>query len=572
MNISSKSDCEYLREIAKQRFDRIRQDWIEYGSWLVPHRITWLQSRNEYDRARRNRHIVDQTHILAHRSYVAGFMEGNTSSTRPWYRCGSKDPDINLEPEVHSWLDKFTRRTLQHLMSGNFYNAAPVFYSDYGVFNTGAQYIEEKEDGSLFFHDLVPGSYFVLNDGYGQPVTMVREFSLTVKALIETYAEPGMTNISSSVRYMYDNGNYSEMVDIVQIISKNTDFEPDLAQGGLNKKWISKTYESHMQIEGAAGKINENFKPHPGDKDKWLEIKATRRKPFIVGKSHSDMNFEYGLVGPTSLSLGSIRSLNKKAISKDQAIEQILRPAMQGPSTLRKSYVSTNANTYVPIDAMTYGKAKMERIFEISQTLVPLVEDVQDLRQMVDKLYFSDFLLYLTKNPKTRTATETEAIVQEQQLVIGPQLQSLNWSYNVPVVDYVMDYTLYEDRAFLNANPIPDKLQGESLRPEFISVFAQAQRAADLPVLERYLGYVNGVAQIDPKAVDKFNVDKYLDIIEDRLYLPAGVNRDQGVVDAMRESAQREAQQMRELEKLNQATSAAKNVGVKVNQGEGETQ
>jgi hypothetical protein len=183
---------------------------------------------------------------------------------------------------------------------------------------------------------------------------------------------------------------------------------------------------------------------------------------------------------------------------------------------------------------------------------------------MVDKLYYADFLLFLSKNPKTRTATETNAILQEQQLVIGPNLQSLNWSYNVPVIEFVMDYVLFEG-AWIQENPPPEALTEKALRPEFISPFAQAQKAADLPSIDRYIAMVMDVGQVNPRIFDKVNLDKLADLYEDRLFLPAGLNNPQAKVDAMREQAQMQAQQQQMLqEALPAVAGAAKDMGLKL--------
>src|SRR5574338_165530 len=89
----NKTTCEFIRHQAKQKFDQVRSTWIQCGEWSMPYRISWLKNQTEGDR--NNNHIVDPTHILALRSYVAGFLEGNTSATRPWFRVGTGDPDRN---------------------------------------------------------------------------------------------------------------------------------------------------------------------------------------------------------------------------------------------------------------------------------------------------------------------------------------------------------------------------------------------------------------------------------------------------------------------------------------------
>lgn len=558
----SKTKCEFIRELAKQRFYRAQGSWIECGKWAAPHRIKWMLSRGMGEGARNNAHIVDATHILALRSYVAGFLEGNTSASRPWYRFGVSNQEVGERPEVHQWLERFTNRTLQVLGGGNFYDAAGQFYYDFGVFNTGAHYIEERDRG-LHFHTLIPGSYYVLNNGYNEPSVLIREFSLTVEAIVKTYAKKNKSgriiwdNISPMVKKMYNDGNLTQQFVIIHMMCENPVFDPNEPQVLLNKKWLSLTYEIGDST-GTAGVFGEEYGPIEEyfANDRYLQITASRRKPFIVGKSDSGNNFEYGEKGPTLDALGLIKSLNKKAIAKDQALEQILAPALQGPANLRKSYISQTAKTYVPLDPTSLAQKGLRPIFDVNPILQPLVQDVDDLRSQVGKLYYEDFLLYLTQNPKTRTAAETNAVVQEQQLVIGPALQSLNWTYNVPVVEFIADYVMFDDPVMQNY-PMPEILGGLTLKPEFISVFAQAQKAADLPGIERYLRMVTEVGTINPAIFDKANVDKIADIYEDRLFLPFGLNNPQDKVDAMRQQAQAEARRQQMLQETIPAMAGA---------------
>lgn len=565
----NKADCEYIRYLAKQKFDKVRPTWIEAGRWTLPHRTYWMEAQTEQG-PRANQHIVDSTHILALRSYVAGFLEGNTSATRPWARIQSKDEELNLVPENHTWLDKYTRRVHNALSSSNYYSSAGVFYGDYGVFNTGAHFIDELDDG-LFFHNLVPGSYFVIANSFGEAVVLVIERSLTVKALVDRYAKKkngawDWSNISKRVRELYEKSEYTQMIDIVTVVEENPDFNPEEPQVLLNRKWIRKTYEL-ASASGPHYQGNESVGIDPMDKSEagvFLHISASKRKPFIVGASDRSGNFEYGEKGPTTDALGLIKSLNKKAIGKDQALEQMLRPALQGPANLRKSYITTAPNSYVPLDASSLSQKGLRSIFEINPAIGSLIQDVSDLRQQVDKLYYADYLLYLSRNPKTRTAAETNAIVNEQQLIIGPNLQSLNFTYNVPVIEFVMDFVLDSD-PFLE--PPPEALAGSFLKVDFISVFAQAQKAADLPSVERYLQMIMNVGQIDPRIFDKANLDKIADLYEDRLYLPAGLNNPQSKVDAMRQQALAQRQRDQAInETLPAVASAAKDVGLKVKQ------
>lgn len=544
MKAGSKQHCEFLRHQGKTIFNQIRGTWCDLLRWTMPYKASWILSQTPGER--KNQHIVDPSHLFAMRSCVAGFSEGNTSATRPWYRAGTRDSDTNDSYKAKEWLQHLTRRTLSYLQSSNYYDAATIFYYDFHAVNTGAHYFQELENGGFHVHTLIPGSYYVINDGFGVASILIREFCLNVKSVVDQYGKKNKSglrdwsNISKNVRKMYEDGNYTQKVDIVHIIMENPDYDISNPNSPMNRKWLELTYE----MGGGQGNHNYNGDAEFGDEGGWLKDEVflkrhtTKRKPFVVGKSTS--TFEYGETGPTLDALGLIKSLNKKAIGKDQALEQMLNPTLQGPASLKKSYVNTNPNTYVPLDSRTMAsKGKLESIFNISPAIGAVVQDVNELRQMVDKAYYVDYLLYLSQNPKTRTAAETNAIVEEQQRVIGPALLALNTTYNNPVIEWVMDYVLFEDPYL---EPPPSELEGQALKPEMVSVFAQAQRAADLPSIDRYVAMISQVAQLDPRVLQKANLDKLADLYEDRLYLPSGLNNPQDKVDAMREQAQMQAQ------------------------------
>lgn len=563
-------EYEYFRQQANQKFELIKPTMLDCLKWAAPWRGKWLNS--ERNGNRNNQHIVEGTHILAHRSYVAGFLEGNTSAARPWYRLQNRSEDKNSRFVNKQWQQKYTNSTLNILGRSNFYHAAGLLYYDLGGVNTGAYWIDETKAG-LYFHNLIPGSYKVINNSMGEAVMMVREMSLTVKALVDRYGKKDKngaaiwSNFSNRVKNLYTIGNYTDMIDIVCICHLNEDFDPDRPQILLNRKWLACTYElgtgsGQYYQEGQEFGVNPDIQ----GKDVFLLKSAFKRKPFIVAKSHSNANYEYGEQGPTLDSLGIIKSLNKKVIAKDQALDQMLKPALQGPANLKKSYITTQSNSYVPLDPTSLSQKGLRPVFDVNPAIAPLLQDQGDLRQQVNEFYYANFLLYLIQNPKTRTATETDAILKEQQLVIGPNLQSLNISHNIPVIEYVADYALDEDP---NLEDPPPDIAGDFIKIDLISVFAQAQKAADIPSIDRATAMIKEIGQIPggEKIWDKLNLDKLADLYEDRLYLPAGLINPQSKVDAMREQALAMQQRQQMLEQtLPAVAGASKDLGIQAQQ------
>ena len=550
----SRQDFELLRQDAKQKFQERKAEWTEWLLWTMPHRAKWLVNPND-DRVK-GYPVVDGTHILAQRSFVAGFLEGNTSASRPWLRYSHPDPDRNRFTPNREWLDQATNRVLSTLSNSNFYHQAGQFYYDYGSVNTGCHIFKKLERG-LHVYTLLPGSYYVINNALNEPDMLIREFSMHALALVKRYGKKkngswDWSTFTPAVKMLWDKSDTTTMIECVEIFCRNKEFTSEFAVSGNNRMWTNVTYETgSATTNGFANYISQ---PTAADAVN-LEVGYSRRRPFIVGKSHGDT--PYGEQGPTSSAIGLIRSANKKAISKDLALEKMLDPTTQGPAHIRKAYLTSQARKHIPLDATAMAQGGLRTIYDINPAVATLSADVIDIRQQIERFYYADFLLYLSNNPKTRTAEEVREIVTEKQSVIGPNLQTLNWSYNMPVAEYLLDFVLSEDPYL---PPPPEDLQGQFINTEFTSVFAQVQKAFDLPQINQYVSQWMQVAQLNPKAWDNINLDVLAKTYEDRYYLPAGLNNSQSYVDAMRRQAAQQMQRQQMMEAIPAAAAASKDM------------
>jgi hypothetical protein len=548
----SKSDFETIHKDAKQRFEELKAGWLDKLLWTTPARARHLLGT---DREKINGYpIFDGTHILAQRSNVAGFLEGNTSPSRPWIRYVHPDKDRNRFAPNREFLDRVTNRALGHLSNSNFYFEAGQFYYDFSVVDTGCHIIKRRGN-YVHFYTLQPGSYFILNNAFGEVEMLIREFCLNPKQLTNRYGKKkdgqyDWSMFSQKVKDLYERSNTTAKIECVEIYTRNKDYNPSIPLGGSHRQWTSVVYETG--VFSGAGFNNQNYEPNDVKDPKYLEINYYRRRPFVVGKAQGEL---YGEKGPTTDAIGLIRSLNKKAVSKDIAIEKMLDPTTQGPASIRKSYLTTQARKHIPLDATAAAQGGMRSVYEINPAINALVMDVDDMRRQVEKFYYADFLMFLSNNPKTRTATEAAGVIEEQKSVIGPNIQSLNSTYNVPISEYMLDFTIENDPYI---GDIPEDLQGEWIETEFISPFAQAQKAFDLPQINQFVAQWSQIAQLIPSAWNNININKLAEIYEDRYQLPAGLNNPATEVEAMMKQAQAQAERQQQLEALPMAADAAK--------------
>lgn len=561
---TSVQNLDHLRDEANKQWQMVESSVKEAIYWTMPHRLPYLTG--EEHGKRNNQHIVDPTHIIALRSYVAGFSEGNTSASRSWFKYRHPDTLMNKVTSSKKWIDHFNDRCTANAQQSNLYLALGEFYYEYGSANTGVLFLETRNK-KMFWTVIPAGSYRLMMGPDGRSNILIYERCMSVKMIVEEYGtytesgKPDWSKFSERVKNAYESGRYSEEIEIVTVVQPNKMFSERLIELGKNRKYVATTYESTKPARSAGydptmGKY-QYIKNDDGS-DKILRTGYYKKQPFIAGKNSGGM-FPYGERGPTTESLGLIKANNKRRLKQDKAIDQMVDPTTYGPASVRKSYLSTAPSVHVPMSPEEMKLGGLKRLFEINPAIGALIQDTKDERGLINKLYYQDFLLYLTQNQKTRTAEEVRAVQSEQQLVVGPNFQSLNWTVNLPLTDMIADWTLAND-PFLP--PPPKELGGQSIQPVFISLFAQAQKSADLPNIQTFLNMVLGVGTVNQEIMLKLDTSVLADIFEDRLFLPAGLVRSKEDVDAMKEQMQNDMRKQQQLETIQAAAGAAKDLGI----------
>lgn len=559
--------CEIIRSEADVYYGNVSNTLKECTYWTIPHRLPFLTG--EKHGTRNNNHIVDPTHILALRSGVAGFLEGNTSSTRAWNIYRHQDAAMEHISSVRQWFDTFNRRCLYNAQSSNLYHALGEFYYEYLINNTAVLF-KDKLNNKMFFTCLPVGSYRLLNGLDGRADTLIYIRKMSVKNVVDTYGtydESGLpiwSNFSSLVKEAYCASAYSEEIDVVTVIERNPEYNAKQIELGKNRAYISMTYEAPNSGIGTSTmkwRNTYNWESEVYNNNKFLKIGYFKNKPFLAAKSTGGA-FPYGERGPTLDALGVIKSLNKNRINKDKVLQQMTDPTFMGPANFRKSYLTSNPGAFVPLSNDDLAKGGLKPMFQHTPAIGALFEDIKDERSIVSKLYYQDFLLYLTQNQKTRTAEEVRAVESEKQLVVGPNFQALEWTCNKPLANMIAEFTLYDD-TLLPAPP--PELAGQTIEPTFISLFAQSQRSADLPSIQTFLNMVLGVAPVNQEILLKLDTDVLGDIYSDRLFLPYGLVRSKEDVDALKAKMQADMQKQQQLEALKVKAGAAKDLGIQQN-------
>lgn len=493
--------------------------WREIGEVLLPRAGRFdIWKKNKGDK--RHNNIIDSTGTKALRTLAAGLMAGMTSPARPWFRLSTSDPQLAEAPAVKDWLHKVTVLIRLVFDRSNTYRSLHMLYEELGCFGTAATIIEPDFENILHHHPLTIGEYAIAADRKGVVNTLAREFMIPVGAMV---LEFGLNNCSHTVRDLWYNHNLDAEVPVCHLIYPRAYSDRDARKrDAKNMPFASVYFES----------ARERVRP-----DQMLRESGYLRFPALTPRWSATGGDVYGN-GPGMDALGDIKQLQHDQLRKAEAIDYQTRPPLQMPTAYKGHEHDLLPGGVSYVDATGPGGG-IRSAFEVQLDINALLMDIQDCRQRISSTFYADLFLMLANSDRRQiTAREVAERHEEKLLMLGPVLERLHNELLAPKIDIAFD-RIMEARL---VPPAPRELQGSDLKVEFVSMLAQAQRAVGLGSVDRLLGTVGAVAQLNPGVLDKIDFDQTIDAYSEMLGVdPDLIVADENVAIIREQRAQQQA-------------------------------
>lgn len=487
---------------------------------------------------KRNTKQINNTSRLASRTLASGMMSGITSPARPWFRLGSGDKQLDDVTSVRQWLYRVQTIMYKIFSSSNFYNTLHQLYSELGVFGTGVMGIYSDFENVIRCRQYTVGSYMLGMNGQNEVDTFYREYQLTVGQIVKQF---GIENVSDSVKKQWRDGNTEAWVSIVHVVEPNDDRDMSRVDSG-NMPIRSVYYESDTKA---------------GSTDKFLRKSGFEEFPIIAPRWDIVGEDVYATDCPGMTALGDVKALQLAERRKYQAIDRMVLPPKQAPSTLKsaiKGGVVSPDDTIWVDDTNNGGFRSLYENYR--PDLNAIKEEIMITENRVQRAFYEDlFLMLATTDRRQITAREIAEKHEEKLLMLGPVLERFHTEGLDPTI--YRTFSLAQRAGIL---PIPPpELQGRELNIEYISVLAQAQRLVNTGAIDRISEYTASVSQIWPEARHKVDIFQHIDDYAEAL----GVNPSSIVSnDEARAKAKVEAemqQRMAAIEQGETLTKMAKN-------------
>lgn len=523
-----------IRKDLDGRIMGMRQDryswwvhWRELADYILPRRYKWLITPNQWNRgAPINGYIIDSTGTLAARNCASGMMTGITSPTRPWFHLKIEGFDEEGSAVVR-WLAEVERRMMAVFQESNFYTSVGTMYFDLVVFGSAPMLIYEDYDSVVRFYNPCAGEYYLYVDGELRVTGFAREFVMTIQAAVREF---GIDNVSESVRVSYRTGGaaWTREIKIAHMIEKN---DPKMPGIGANFEWREIYWEWGSQ------------------NDSLLRKRGYHESPFIAPRWDIVSNDAYGR-SPAMDALGDIKQLQQETKRKAQAIDKMVNPPLMADIQMKNQPASVipGGVSYVTNLAVNPG---MKPVYQVTPQIEHMMKDIMEIQGRIKSTFFNDLFLMISQLETVRTATEIDARREEKLVMLGPVLERLQNESGDPTIDRVFNVM---NRAKLFP-PAPEEVQGQPIMVEYVSMLAEAQRAAATSGMERLMAQLGNIAAIRPDVLDNIDFNEYTDEYAEILHVPPRIIVPKEQVEALQANR---AQQQAQQQKLVAAAEVAK--------------
>lgn len=499
--------------------------WKQLSRYINPMRGRFDEDKTQ-DGRRRDYCLLDPYPMEASGKCAAGLHSGLTSPSRPWFALGLQDKELAEYHTVKLWLEECQDVLMGIYAKSNIYNMLLNIEAELTQFGTAAALLLEDFNTGVWARPYTCGEYAGNVDARGRVVQFARRFKLNAWQMVDEFGEDV---VSDAVRHAYRAKNLKDYFPVTMLIEKNADYRPD-SNALLNFKYKSYYFEDTQS-------------------DVFLKVSGYHEVPFLMPRWTVIANGIYG-VGPGHNALGNCMQLQKIEKINMRLLEHRSDPALIVPSSVGKVNRLPGKETLVP-DNIING---IRPLYEATGDRGEVMQTIQYKQQQIGAAFYNDLFVMLAQqdNPQM-TAREVAERHEEKLLMLSPVLEQMHNEVLAPLTRRAFEIC-YRNGLL---PPLPEELRGqeESIKAEFISLLAQAQKAVGTNAMEKTLAIAGNLMGASPDVMDNLDLDAAIREHAQMSGTPEAIMRDEQEVQKMREQR---AQQMQQEQQMQQAAAMAK--------------
>ena len=509
------------RTIAQMYDERQQQEdtWRKLSKFINPCRGRFDEDTRTSEGKRRDYFLLDPYPMEAHGKCAAGLHSGLTSPSRPWFELGLADEELGSYHTVKMWLDDCKDILMDVYAKSNVYNMLLQIEAELAQFGTAGALLLEDYNTAVWSRPYTCGEYAGDVDARGRVARFARKMRMKAWQMVDEF---GKDVVSDAVKNAIAQNDDKADFEVQMLIEQNPDYDPD-SYGVGNFKWRSYYFESTQT-------------------ERFLRISGFHECPFLMPRWTTVANGIYG-TGPGHNALGNCMQLQKLEAVNMQLLENRANPPMIVPATVGAVNRLPGGKTLVPDPTIGQG---IRPLFEVTGSREEVVQTIQFKQSQIGAAFFNDlFVMLASQDTPEMTAREVAERHEEKLLMLSPVLEQMHNEVLAPLTKRTFEICL-RNGLF---PPMPQELQGQegTIKAEFISLLAQAQKAVATPAIERTLSLAGNLAGISPDVMDNLDLDNAIRKHAQFTGTPESIMRDESDVEKMRKARAEEQAKQQQL-------------------------
>ena len=510
-------ELESLRDVLDDTFQKIER-------YVVPYRGEFFREEDsEFEVDWRRRGIFDSTAPIAADLLASSIHSNLTSPMIPWFQLRFRSDDLNQMDQAKEWLEKVQSQIWQTLRESDFNMEIAETYLDLVSYGTAVLFQEELSDdeweGMTFTALPIRDCYFER----GADDNVLRVFRRLKYTKIQ-------------LQDKFPDGDFSQFTDDTD--TKHTVvfcvYQRDEVTA-VNKKMApnARPYGYKYVLHRDSTTLEEGgYYQMPAHVVRWKKVSGSRW-------GHS----------PAFVALSDIMQLNATVQMSSEARAKEVDPPMK----------TTERGILGDLDLLPGGLTMVTDMEELDRLLPPhnwLIADaeIERLQNSIRSTFYID-KLELKESP-AMTATEVLARLDKQQRQFAPTLGRLEADLLDPTIEGVYDSLVR--RGIIE---IPEGLGFENMDIEYTGPIPRSMKNEEAQGTSMWLSELANSSQVLPEILDIVDTDKLARGLGFARGVPATYMRDEATVAAIREQRAKAQEEARQMQQLEQAAGAAKDLG-----------
>ena len=536
-------DLERRRSGMDQEFKDWEPHFRELRNSIMPTKGRYSMGEN-LKSSTLNKGIIDSAGRQGLRTLKSGLMAGMTSPSRPWFKVGLHGDVDENDPNIKEYLHEVQKRMYTVLRGSNMYRTLDACYGDLGLTGTFCGLMKGSFENVIHTLAFPTGRARIAEDDEGLVDVLHWDSMMTVGQLVKQF---GLENCSNAVQNQYKNNDIHATVEVRAAVERRRERDP-MSNLSINKPMALLYWERSRT-------------------DKLLMVSGMGINGILAPRWEHTEGEVWSTSSPGMDALGDCVQLQQQHRDKAMSIQFNYNPAMQGPAGSKRNYRNVPGG-YSTINTTDMQKGGMRPTHQVKADVGDLMFDINETRGRISSAFYEDLFRMTSQagieGVKNVTATAIAEMHEEKLIALGPVLESLDHGLLTPIIENTFHYM----QAAGILPEAPDELSGKSIKVEFISLLAQAQKAIGLASIERTIGFAGSLAQLKPEALDKIDADATMDEFADQVGPPPGVIIPTKRAAEIRAQRAQQQQQQMAMENAQPMAQAAKLISETGERGE----